>query len=61
MRGRRAVCVAFMMWLLAVETDFDDGPVSSNPSEDWIKLLFAPESNIAVAMALTLLMASSMS
>jgi hypothetical protein len=49
------------MWPLAVETDFDDQPVILNPSDDWIKLLVAPESNIAVAMALTWLMALSMS
>ncbi len=48
------------MWPLAVETNFDDGPVSSSPSADWIKLLVAPESNIASLMALTSLMASSM-
>ena len=57
-RGRRALWVAFMMWPLAVETDFDDGPVSSSPSADWTKLLVAPKSNIASSMALTLLMAS---
>ncbi len=58
--GRRAVLVAFMMWPLAVETALGDGPVSSNPSADWTKLLVAPESNIASSMALTLLMASLM-
>jgi hypothetical protein len=30
-----------------VETDLDDGPVSSNPSADWTKLLVALKSNIA--------------
>ena len=51
--------VAFMMCPLAVETDLEDGPVSSNPSADWTKCLVAPKSNIASSMALTSCMASS--
>jgi hypothetical protein len=49
-----------MMWPLAVVTDFDEGPVTSNPSADWTKLLVAPESNIASWMTRTSWMASSM-
>ena len=59
-RGRRAVLVAFMIWPFAVETDFDDGPVSLNPSADFMKLLVAPESNIASWMTRTSWMASPM-
>jgi hypothetical protein len=59
-RGRRAVMVAFMTCPLAVETVLDDGPVSSSPFADWMKLLVAPESNIASFMAATSLMASLM-
>ena len=51
-RGRRAVMVARMSWPLAVETVLDEGPMSSNPSADWMKLLVAPESNMASLMAL---------
>jgi hypothetical protein len=52
--------VAFMTCPLAVETVLDDGPVSSSPSADWMKLLVAPESNIASFIAATSLMASLM-
>ena len=45
--------VARMIWPLAVETVLDEGPVSSNPSADWMKLLVAPESNMASLMALS--------
>ena len=44
----------------AVVTDFDEGPMSSNPSANWTKLLVAPESNIASWMTQTSWMASSM-
>ncbi len=43
--------VARMIWPLAVETVLDEGPVSSNPSADWMKLLVAPKSNMASLMA----------
>ena len=45
--------VARMSWPLAVETVLDEGPVSSNPSDDWMKLLVAPESNMASLMTLS--------
>jgi hypothetical protein len=45
--------VARMSWSLAVEIVLDEGPVSSNPSADWMKLLVAPKSNMASLMALS--------
>ena len=45
--------VARMSWPLAVETVLDEGPMSSNPSADWMKVLVAPESNMASLMVLS--------
>ena len=52
--------VAHMIWPLAVETVLDEGPVCSNPSADWKKLLAAPKSNMASVMARFCVMALSM-
>ena len=52
LRGKRAVMVACMISPLAMETILDEGPVSSNPSADGIKLLVAPEFKIACFMVL---------
>ena len=49
--GKRAVMVACMIAPLAAETILDEGPVTSKPSADWIKLLVAAESNNGCLMA----------
>ena len=44
--------VAFMIAPLAAETILDEGPVTSKPSADWMKLIVAAESSNACFMAL---------